>query len=422
LALDMGLGKSIISLSCIQEKGGRALIVCPSSLKYNWQSEIEKFWPEASFHICSGQTPDSRISKFQIVIINYEIIKFWEQKLSSERFETLVFDESHYVKDKSSLRSKSAYYLSFYSRNKILLSGTPIENKPIEIWSQCRIIDRQVFPNWLLFAKKYNGAIKTRWGWKMDKATNSEELNKILTEKMMIRVKKEEVLKELPPIVRKVVPVEIDNWKEYREAEKDIINWIKNNNSTGLDIEKTKKVEAQVKLDKLKLIAARGKMSQISEWINQNSPNQKIILFCFHQEILSELSKRIKNCLCVSQSVKAEQRQKFVEEFQNSEDARVFLTTIKIGGTGFTLTSSSQTVFVQLDWTPSKHRQAEARVHRIGQKSKFVSATYFIARGTVEEKIMKMVDKKAECFSSAIDGEEAEKEDLLQEILKEYSK
>lgn len=419
LALDMGLGKSIIALSMIQELDKKALVICPASLKYNWLAEIEKFWPEKKPYICSGQKPPRTVfTKFDIFICNYEILQYWWKYFVSCGVKILVADESHFLKEKSAKRTKAALALSNTCEHRILLTGTPIENKPIELWSQLAVINKNYFPSWLLFAKRFNGAIKNNYGWQMTRATNTKELNKFLTEKCMIRLKKEDVLKELPPIVRQVVPVEIDNRTEYKKAEDDIISWIRQNNKNNLNLEKTRKAEAQVKLDKLKLISAKGKMKQVVDWVNENSPNFKIVLFCYHREILHELHARIKNHVFVPSEVKGIDRQNAVKKFQQDEDCRVFLTTIRVGNAGFTLTASNTTVFVQQDWNASKHRQAEARVHRIGQEADSVNAVYFVARDTVEEKIIRLIDTKDIDSTAVIDGKEVEENTLLTDILK----
>lgn len=422
LALDMGLGKTIIGLSLIQEIGEKTLIVCPASLKYNWAAEIEKFWPDITPYICNGRTPPKTLlSKAQIFVCNYEILQYWKLFFIYSRVKIFIADESHFLKEKSAKRTKAAMQIAEVCEARILLTGTPIENKPIEIWSQLAIINKAFFPSWLLFAKKFNGAIKNNFGWQMTRATNTKELNKFLVDRCMIRMKKEDVLKDLPPIVRQVIPVEINNRAEYRKAEKDIIAWIRKNNTNKLDLEKTKRAEAQVKLDKLKLISARGKIAQVVDWVNENSPNFKIVLFCYHRDILHELHTKVKDHVYVPSEVSGIDRQNAVKRFQNDENCRVFLTTIRVGNAGFTLTASHTTVFIQQDWNPSKHRQAEARVHRIGQTAESVDAIYFIARQTVEERIIRLIDTKDIDSTAVIDGKEVEENSLLTDLLKQLS-
>lgn len=418
LALDMGLGKSAISIAVLEHINECSLIACPASLKYNWLGEIRKFNPALlrETYICEGRRPIDSGIEYKCYICNYEILPYW-QDFFRGRIKAMVLDESHFVKERSAKRTKAAIFLSLFVKYKILLTGTPIENKPVELWSQLAIINKGFFPSWLLFAKKYNGAVKDVWGWRMTRATNTRELNKFLLENCMIRLRKEDVLKDLPPVSRHVIPIPIDNAKEYDSAENDIIAWIAKN--SGLDIAKAKKAEALLRLDKLKLIAAKGKLAMIKEWVNENSQNMKLVVFCYHREILELLHKGIANHVFVPSELDAKGRQEAVSRFQDDDGCRVFLTTIRVGGTGFTLTASHTTVFTQLDWNPSKHGQAEARVHRIGQKADSVDAVYFIAKDTIEEKIINLIDTKAAETKAVIDGSAVEAEDLLGRLLKE---
>lgn len=421
LADDMGLGKSLQAITVLRRvKQFPAVICVPAFLKYNWIAELNKFAPELSVFICSGQTPNLPKKKFQIYVINYDILQFWVMEFLKIRAQFLVFDESHFLKNKAAKRTKAALKLSQRTTRVLLMTGTPIENKPVEIFFQISLIDPGIFPNWLKFAKRYNSCRRTLYGWQMGKAKNTKELNDILLTRCMIRRKKEDVLTELPPIVRQVIPIDIDNWTEYREAESDIIDWIAKN--TDLNVQKAKKVEAQLKLDKLKYISALGKLDQITEWLTEESQNQKLVVFCYHKKILAELNARLKNHILFSAEVPTNERQGLVNLFQEDERKRIFLTTMRVGGTGLTLTASHTTVFVQLGWTPSLHDQCEARVHRIGQEADSVNAIYFIARNTVEDKILGLIDGKRSDIRKVIDGEEVQEEEILSNLLESFRK
>ena len=412
VVLDMGLGKTVIALSLAEEAlrkrpGRPVVVVCPAPLKYNWLAEMRKFGVDAPVHVCRGRRPPRGIGA-AVYICNYEILMSWRDELRSGRPSLLICDESQYLKERTAKRTKAAIALSRACEECILLTGTPIENRPVELWTQVGMVDPRLFPNWLRFAKRYNSARHTPFGWKMGRASNTDELNSILLGRCMIRMRKEEVLKELPPLTRQVIPVAIDNRREYAKANADILGWLGENNPNGLDVERLRRLrmEAQIRVDKLKLISARGKVAQISEWVNAEAENQKIVLFCFHRDILRRLSETVRNAVVISQETPAEERQRAVDRFQKDGSCRVFLTTIRIGGTGFTLTASSLTVFAQLDWTPSRHWQAEARVHRIGQTASRVNAVYFIAKDTIEERIMRIIEQKNGDITKVIEGEE----------------
>lgn len=419
LALDMGLGKTAISLACIGRQKGNAVVFCPAALKYNWAGEIEKFCPGIPYYICNGTRPVLPApAERRIIICNYEIATYWSKMLADLRPSIIVCDESHYVKERDAKRTKAVLYVSRFCTRKLLLTGTPIENKPVELWSQLAILDPSMFPSWLLFAKRYNGAYKDLWGWRMSSATHADELNRILTGKCMVRLRKEDVLKELPPLTRHVYLLDPDNQKEYAEAKANIALWVRQNCGSE-EAMRARRAEAQVRFDKLKLLAAQGKMAQIINWVNSNSPNFKIVLFCYHRSIFFELKSKIDNVISISQETPAKERQQAVDRFQNDSSIRVFLTSIRIGGTGLTLTAANTTVFAQLDWNASKHRQAEARVHRIGQEAGHIDAIYFIARNTVEERIMRLIDGKEDDASKVVDGREVNRADMLQNLVRE---
>lgn len=420
LADDMGLGKSLQAITVLRRvKYFPAVICVPAFLKYNWIQEIEKFAPELDVFICSGQTPDlPKKHIFQIYVINYDILQYWTQEFLKIQVQFLVFDESHFLKNKSAKRTKSALKLSQRTSRVLLMTGTPIENRPVEIFFQISLINTGIFPNWLKFAKRYNSCRRTMFGWQMGKAKNTQELNDILLKTCMIRRKKEDVLTELPPIIRQVIPVEIDNRQEYQQAEADIIDWISKN--TDLNVQKAKKVEAQIRMDKLKLISGLGKINQIAEWLMEESQNQKLVVYCYHKKILAELDARLKDHILFSAEIPTSERQGLVNLFQENDKKRIFLTTLKVGGTGLTLTASHTTVFVQLGWNPGLHDQCEARVHRIGQVSSCVNAIYFIAKDTVEEKILGLIDGKRSDIRKVIDGEEVEDTEILTNLLDSF--
>lgn len=417
LADDMGLGKSLQAIMVMIKLKQKVVITCPASLKYNWVDELLKFLPSETPFICSGQKPQRELIKANIIICNYEILNHWKKCIKDSGVNLFIADESQCLKNGKAIRTKAAQYLCDNVDYRLLLSGTPIENNPAELFSQLKMIDKSLFPSYILFIKRYNGARKSMFGWQLHTATNTKELHKILKTNCMVRRKKCDVLKELPAKVRQVINVDIANRKEYDDAEKNIIKWIRRN--TDLNIKKAKKNKELAKLDKLKYIAAKGKLKVFCEWVNNQSPKEKLIVFCYNKKIVEAMALKLNDCVLVDSSKSSEERQVLVQRFQNDDSIRVFLTTIRVGGTGLTLTAASTTVFFQLDWNASRHDQAEDRVHRIGQTASSCNAIYFIARNTIEEKIIKLIDARRKSTSAIIDGEEVSKDELLTELMKE---
>jgi SWI/SNF-related matrix-associated actin-dependent regulator 1 of chromatin subfamily A len=175
-------------------------------------------------------------------------------------------------------------------------------------------------------------------------------------------------------------------------------------------------------MEKLKLISGLGKIEQICSWINEESENQKLVVFCHHREVLALLRKKIKNCVVMSAETKGEERQKIANIFQKDEKVRVFLSTIRVGGTGLNLFAASTAVFVQLDWNPARIMQSRDRILRIGQLAKEVVALFFIAKDTFEEKIMQLIDLKMQNSKSIIDGEDVQESEMLSELFEDMMK
>ncbi len=414
---DMGLGKTLQSIALISRFPGMlSVVVVPNFVKYNWVDEFKKFLPDEELYICVGQKPKSLKGFKGTAIINYDILNHWKDSFISAGVNILICDESHFLKNKSK-RTKAAIKISKKCDIKIILTGTPVEKNPADLYWQLQIIRPDLFTSYTKFIKRYNSAIKTaRFGWQMGRAVNMRELNKVLVKECMVRRLKEEVLKELPEKIRQVIPIEIDNRKEYKAAELNIISWIKKN--TNLNVDKAKKNEQLAKLDKLKLISALGKLKQVADWINNESQVTKLVVFCFHKRVLAELAKLVKNGVQINSDQKGQERKLIQNRFNTDKKTRVCLTTIRVGGTGLNFQhGSSTTVFIQLDWNSARHDQAEDRVYRIGQEADSVRAIYFIAKDTIEEKIMNQIDLTRQIAGKAIDGVDANADSLLSKLL-----
>ncbi len=421
LADDMGLGKTLQVIKVLQRTDKfPAVICCPGYLKFNWLREFEKFAPEIEYRICNGRTVKN-FGKFRgVYIINYEILQYWTKFFIDKGIQFYAFDESHFIKNPKAKRSKAALKLTQRCDSVVLMTGTPIENKPIDLFCQIQMINKTIFPSWLKFAKRYNSCYRSQYGWQMGKAKNTKELHNILVSQCMIRRRKDDVLTELPPKIRQVIPVQINNRKEYEFAKANIIQWMKEN--TELDINKTKKALQMAKIDKLKLITAMGKMDAVCDWIMNESENQKLVVSCFHKSILCMMEERLKNYVVLKSGVSNDERDQCVQRFQNKESVRIFLTTIGVGSTGLNLTAAHTTITTQLGWTPSKHNQFEDRVHRIGQESDRVNALYFIAQDTVEEDIMSLIDGKRNDINNIVDGHGSTGNEILTDLLKRFVK
>jgi len=422
IADEMGLGKTVQALATVHLlKAFPCLVVCPATLKYNWIDEIKKFTDYKAV-VLSGNPKNAKfklkdiVNQVQFVIINYDILQKWEEEiLSCNCFKAVVFDESHYIKNPKAKRTKSAMNIAKNIPHKILLTGTPILNRPVELISQLKVLGvfDKIANGWFDYVNRYCDAKQTRFGWDVSGASNLDELNEKLREICMIRREKKDVLKELPEKIRTPIHVDIENEKEYKKAEKEFVRYIKElMNKIGASqeeiTEKLMKISANetiVKLTKLRQIVAEGKLNSAVKWIEnffENNPNKKLVVFCYHREIQDKLYEMLKdyNPLRIHADMKPEERQKTVRLFQEDNNHKLIILGIKVGSEGITLTKADTMLFVELYWTPAILQQAEDRIHRIGQDNN-VNIYYIIGRNTIDEYMWELLERKERIVKEA---------------------
>ena len=456
IADEMGLGKTIQALAWIHlhPESLPALVICPSSLKINWAREAKKWVPGLNIEVLQSQTPYE--TKGNFLIINYDILSFWLKYLRFKGLKTLVVDEAHYTKNNAAQRTKTFKLLAKVTDNIVALTGTPIENRPIEIFNIVKAIDETIFPNYLSFIQKYCDAKKDRFGWNTDGASNTLELNHILKNTVMIRRKKKDVLKDLPPKRFVKITLAIDNKSEYRKAEEEFIDFLENKFSGHIDDEikeelsryaKNHKIEVsddltyeeietvkEIKIEKakaapvftsievLKQLAVAGKMQQIIEWIeNFMESEEKLVVFAIHRKVIDKLMKTFPKAVKIDGSVSMHQRQKAIDSFQNDPEVKLLVGNIKAAGVGITLTAASNAAIIQFPWTPGELMQASDRIHRISQTKK-VTIYNLVGEDTIEEKIIDILIKKDKIISQVLDGKWHEDESVLNELIKSYKK
>lgn len=231
LADDMGLGKTIqaIAMHHLLESH-RTLVICPSAVKYNWRKEFWNWLDDVGVVVLEGRTRTDDIPPWtEVVICNYAIIKARQAEISNWQPTMMIVDEFHKIKNQKAQRSKAVREIAFEmapDAPRLLLTGTPILNRPAELWHPLRVIDEQdtIASDWYTYMTRYCGAYRDRFGWNTGGATNTMELHEKLTDSIMVRRKKEEVLTELPDLTESTIPIEIDNWTQYSRAESDIIS------------------------------------------------------------------------------------------------------------------------------------------------------------------------------------------------------
>ena len=416
---DMGLGKTRQAIIAAGETAeGDILIVCPASLKINWKREINMVYPEDEVFIF-GMDGDTIPPNSAWHIINYDVLEKYFEKLDIHDWDTIILDESHYIKN-GSKRTSFSLKLCKDAKQVYLLSGTVVQNRPIELWNQLKAIDHFLTnqhgqTSWLNFIRRYCAAFRRPnpytggMFWDTSGASNLDELHRKMSD-AYLRRKKDEVL-DMPPKIRTIIPVEISQeWRaRYETAFDDYIKWLQEHPDimAEKDMAAIFMVQHLVELGKVKEVASRAKVEVVAEGIREIlETGEKVVVFTAYKETLNLLRKAIgpkwrKVELTGETSMK--KRQEAVDQFQTDPKTKVFFGNIDAAGVGITLTAASKVVFADLDWNPATHDQAEDRCHRIGQNGT-VNVYYYIAEDTIDEDIMEMLAKKREIITAIMEG------------------
>jgi hypothetical protein len=418
LADEQGLGKTIEALATLEADGAYpAIVVCPASLKLNWLRELELWLPGRSAQALTGTRAATPIAQADVTVLNYDIVAARLPALQALGPRALVLDESHYCKNAAAKRTQAVQRLSAaVPRDGLVLAltGTPVMNRPPELISQLRIIGRLGdFGSGAQFGKRFRGAdahLRLHWH---------------LRARCFARRLKADVLPQLPAKTRGIVPVELDNEPEYRLAERDLIAWLQSQplNLRELDAKVAAALRAErlVRLNALKLLAARGKLHAALAWIHDFcSSGERLVVFAHHREIQRALLERFPSALHILGEDSHAARDAALRAFQEPDgpDNQLIVCSIEVAGHGITLTRSSNVAFLELDWTPAKHDQAEDRCHRLGQLDT-VNATYLLAAGTVDETIGTLLERKRAVIGAVTDGREDDEEGVVDALVRE---
>lgn len=417
LADEQGLGKTIEALATLEADGAYpAVVVCPASLKLNWLRELKHWLPQRSVRALIG-TAGARGVPADVTVVNYDIVAARLDELRALSPRALVLDESHYCKNSKAKRTKAVHRLATsVPRDGLVLAltGTPVMNHPKELISQLRILGRLgEFGSGTRFSIEFHGpGAHQRLHWQ-------------LRARCFARRLKRDVLPQLPPKTRAVVPVELNNEPEYRLAERDLVAWLQ---SQPLDLDELDskvtaalRAERLVRLNALKLLAARGKLHAALAWIHDFcSSGERLVVFAHHREIQRALLERFPTALHILGEDSHAARDAAWHAFQQPDRAenQLLVCSIEVAGQGVTLTRSSNVVFLELDWTPAKHDQAEDRCHRIGQQDA-VNATYLLAAGTIDETIATLLERKRAVIGAVTDGRPEDEEGVVDALVRE---
>lgn len=402
-----GLGKTLQSIGIIDTADAYpCLVICPSSLKINWQREWEKFTGKHALVLDNGTRTTwpylLQMRMHHVAIVNYESLrKYFVWDIHGGRksfrlkdvvfcpqiqlFKSIIIDESHRVKDPSAQQTIFAKGLATGKDWRILLSGTPVVNRPEDLVSQLSIMGR-------LNEFGGKGAFLARYG----EGHNLDELSRRLYASCMIRREKAKVLTQLPDKTRCDLYVDISNRDEYYLAQADLAEYLRQyKECTDQEIRRKMRMEALVRFMTLRSLSAKGKVKQAIDFVKVFLDSGKpLILFCSYHEIVDELCKAFPNAVRVTGRDNAASKQAAVDSFQNG-NSHLIICSIKAAGVGLTLTAASNVAFVEFPWTYADCCQCEDRAHRIGQRDN-VTCYYLIGRGTIDSALYRIIlDKKS---------------------------
>jgi SNF2 family DNA or RNA helicase len=418
LADDMGLGKTLQTLSFLRHIVQRYpdethLVVCPTSLLYNWESEMKKFVPDMEGYLYYGSSrvlPSEVFQRVRVVLTSYGVLRSDVEELAALKWGYVILDESQAIKNPSSQARKAVQQLQ--SRNRMALSGTPVQNSTFDLYAQMDFLNPGMLGSQDFF--------RTQFATPVDRNGDKEAAVRLrkLVYPFVLRRTKEQVARDLPDRTEMILWCEMgeeqrriyDRFKEaYRAALLDRIGDEGTGRSSIYILEGLTKLR-QI-CDSPALVKEAGpsaKLEELIREIEENTGHHKALVFSqftsMLQLIRSALEEKGIPYLYLDGSVPAEERKRAVAQFQEEEDTRIFLISLKAGGIGLTLTAADYVYLVDPWWNPAVERQAIDRSHRIGQEKK-VFAYRMICRDTVEEKILQLQEKKKGLASDLIADE-----------------
>jgi SWI/SNF-related matrix-associated actin-dependent regulator 1 of chromatin subfamily A len=384
---EMGLGKTIQAIGVINAtRPETVLVVCPASLKLNWRNELEKWLVnERRIDIVNGgghpfpADPD-------VVIINYDVLTKHAAELHTRQWGIVIIDEAHYCKTPKAKRTQAA--LAIKAGRKLLLTGTPIPNRPIELQPLAGYLAPEKFGNFFGFAKKFCDAHQNRWGWDFSGASNLAELQEQLRSSILVRRLKADVLDELPAKQRQVIVLDRADYEEELRLEA----------LAEAALEVTSPEVRFEELSRVRHLLAIAKVPAILDHVRDL--DHPVVIFAHHKDVVAALASEL-DCVTLTGDHTTEERQEAVESFQRG-DAQYFIGTIGAAGVGITLTRASHVVFAELDWVPGNLSQAEDRCHRIGQHDS-VLVQHLVVDDSIDARQVHLVVDKQRVLDASLD-------------------
>ena len=410
LADDMGLGKTLQAIALLsnlhEEKKKKSMVIMPKSLIYNWENEIKRFSPKLKVGVYYGINRDfSLLKKVDIILTTYGTIRNDIENLLEQKFDLLVLDESQNIKNINSQTTKAVLLLN--AKKRIALSGTPIENNLLELYSLFRFLNPEMFGSVQRFTNNYIVPIQ-----KYSDISTIEELKKKIYPFLLRRVKKE-VLEDLPDKIEKLVYVDMndEHRRFYEERRKYYYSLLEKNTSSQGNFDKffvlqaineLRHIVSSPELESKKIISSKKEVL-IENVVEAIENNHKVLVFVNYLSSIESICDSLKEnkIKYLKMTGQTKDRQTLVDKFQNDSRYKVFVMTLKTGGVGLNLVSADTIFIYDPWWNTTVENQAIDRAYRLGQ-DKTVFAYKMIMRNTIEEKILKLQEIKNKLLDDLI--------------------
>jgi SNF2 family DNA or RNA helicase len=456
---EMGLGKTVEAIGTLNTRHGiqSILIICPGSLKLNWKREFTK-WSTKDLTIGVVKASKKKFPQANVIIFNYELLKQWRKALREIVWDALIVDEAHYLKNADTKRTREIFgggkkrkehkdgtivekepVSAIQARYRLFLTGTPIVNRPMELWPLIKALCPKFEKDKTTFGKKYcdggltalvekNGkgvTVKLRtdeknkpifekgtrlikmYGWDFTGASNLDELQERLRSLFMVRRLKKDVLKELPPKRRQVIVLETPG-ELFNLVEKERKAYDEYTKSFGDkdDIETPSFADMSRLRRELGIARAPFIVEHVQRILEEQN---KVVVFVHHHEVVDYISAAFGSAACVVDGrTSNDERQKAVDRFQEDPTCRIIIGSYGAMGVGWNLTAANTIVCGEQVWVPGDLTQAEDRCHRIGQTD-FVLVQHLVLEGSIDERMIQKVIQKQEVIDKSLNTQESEK-------------
>lgn len=398
--LTMGLGKTLSAIAACSAfvlKDKYDVVICPAYLRNNWLDEFEKWYPDANVTLIKTKKQIEDVAPGGFTIVSYEMAAALFAHVMPENINTVVCDESHYLKNAKSKRWKDLSCTLKATPQLFLLTGTPVPNRPCELFAQLSLLHPYIFNNYYVFCKRYCDGKMGPFGYDDRGVSNVEELS-FLMSKVAIRLRREDVLEDLPDYTRDKVLLERKKDRDFEKRFTDFTMLIRSEKPNSFKLNSLISELFRMTSDLKKDVVIKYLMDEII-------PEEKTIVFCKHIAFAKHLSDTLEDkwkTILVTGEVDMSKRASLLSTFLNSTDVNIAVLTLGSCSTGLNLVPVTKMIFAELDWSPSTLLQAECRINRIGA-AKELEYLYLLCENSLDTYVYNKAFKKAELASHIVD-------------------